>query len=64
MVTHHLEGLPGGTSHAVLLSDGRVVGSRPVDTVLTTENVTAAFAHPTRVAHHEGRWLAQAEHRR
>jgi ABC-type glutathione transport system ATPase component len=42
MVTHHLEELPGGTTHAVLLSDGRAVSSGPVDTVLTTEDVAAA----------------------
>jgi iron complex transport system ATP-binding protein len=58
LVTHHLEELPSSTSHAVLLSDGRVVGAGPADEVLTTANVTAAFAHPIRVGRHEGRWFA------
>lgn len=60
LVTHHLEELPSSTSHALLLSEGSVVGSGVASEVLTTRNVSAAFAHPIRVAKHDGRWFALA----
>ncbi|GAB2829395.1 ATP-binding cassette domain-containing protein [Actinocorallia aurea] len=60
LVTHHLEELPASTTHALLLSEGRVVSSGPVDTALTTPHVTTAFAHPIEVHRHDGRWTARA----
>ncbi|MFC7876204.1 ABC transporter ATP-binding protein [Isoptericola sp. NPDC057391] len=56
LVTHHLEELPTSTSHALLLSHGRAVAAGPVDEVLTSEHVTAAFEHPIEVRHDDGRW--------
>ncbi|VXB08112.1 ABC transporter ATP-binding protein [Aeromicrobium sp. 9AM] len=61
LVTHHLEELPSSTSHAVLLSDGRVVSAGPIHDVLTTANVSSAFEHPIRVGQHDRRWYALAE---
>ncbi|WP_244930740.1 ATP-binding cassette domain-containing protein [Nocardioides sp. W7] len=60
MVTHHFEELPATTTHAALLRLGRVVAAGPVDEVLTTELVTACFAHPIEVHRHRGRWSATA----
>ena len=60
LVTHHLEELPTATTHALLLSGGRVVASGPAAETLTTENVTAAFRHPIAVRHDDGRWSARA----
>jgi iron complex transport system ATP-binding protein len=59
LVTHHLEELPEETTHAVLLSHGRVVVAGLIDDVLTSANVTAAFEHPIEVEHREGRWSAR-----
>jgi iron complex transport system ATP-binding protein len=58
VVTHHLEELPPGTSHAMLLrSGGRVLAQGPVDSVLTGENVSACFDYPVRLTRtEEGRW--------
>ncbi|MFJ4655512.1 ABC transporter ATP-binding protein [Nocardia sp. NPDC088792] len=56
LVTHHLEELPPGTTHAMLLRDGRTVAAGPVDEVITTEHISACFDHPVRILRHEGRW--------
>jgi iron complex transport system ATP-binding protein len=60
LVTHHLEELPETTSHALLLSHGRIVASGPIEEAVTTETVTAAFEHPIRVERADGRWSARA----
>lgn len=56
LVTHHLEELPPGTTHALLLRGGKVLGSGPVDEVLTSESASECFGHPLRLARHGGRW--------
>lgn len=60
MVTHHLEELPTTTTHAMLIKDGGVVAAGPAEVTVTTENVSAAFAHPIDVRHQDGRWAARA----
>jgi iron complex transport system ATP-binding protein len=61
LVTHHLEELPTTTTHALLIAEGRTVASGPAREVVTTDNVTAAFAHPVQVGYDEGRWTARAK---
>ncbi|WP_405493567.1 ABC transporter ATP-binding protein [Nocardia sp. NBC_00511] len=56
LVTHHLEDLPPGTTHAMLLRDGRTVAAGPVDEVITTANISTSFDHPVRIRRDEGRW--------
>ncbi|GAA0559304.1 ATP-binding cassette domain-containing protein [Paractinoplanes ferrugineus] len=63
LVTHHLEELPEGTTHALLIAAGRVVAAGPAESVLTNANVTAAFRHPIEVEHRAGRWSARAARR-
>ncbi|MEU8802673.1 ATP-binding cassette domain-containing protein [Spirillospora sp. NPDC048819] len=60
LVTHHLEELPAGTDHALLLRDGRVVAAGPSDDVLTTDLISACFGHPITVTRTNGRWSATA----
>ncbi|MBM7848520.1 ABC transporter ATP-binding protein [Arthrobacter roseus] len=60
LVTHHLEEVPPGFTHALLLNDGAVVASGPVDEVLTEENLSAAFGLPLLVNHTDGRYSAIA----
>jgi iron complex transport system ATP-binding protein len=60
LVTHHLEELPTTTTHALLISGGRVTAAGPVGTVLTSDNVSAAFRHPISVQYQDGRWAARA----
>jgi iron complex transport system ATP-binding protein len=60
LVTHHLEELPSTTTHAMLVSHGRLTAVGDVHDVVTTENVSAAFEHPIDVTFHDGRWGARA----
>ncbi|WSC96792.1 ATP-binding cassette domain-containing protein [Streptomyces sp. NBC_01754] len=56
LVTHHLEELPPGTTHAMLLRDGRCLASGPVGETLTGDLVSRCFGHPVRLFRTEGRW--------
>lgn len=64
LVTHHLEELPSTTTHAMLISRGRVVAAGSAAGVITTENVTTAFEHPIVVEHRDARWSARAHRQR
>jgi iron complex transport system ATP-binding protein len=61
LVTHHLEELPTTTTHALLIAEGRTVAIGPARSTVTTDNVSAAFAHPVVVGYDEGRWTARAK---
>ncbi|KUL39378.1 ABC transporter ATP-binding protein [Streptomyces sp. NRRL F-4489] len=56
LVTHHLEELPPGTTHALLLRDGRCLASGPVGEVLTSDQVSKCFDHPIHLTRADGRW--------
>jgi iron complex transport system ATP-binding protein len=60
LVTHHVEEIPVGTTHALLLARGRVVASGPVGQVLTSANLTQAFGIPLVVEGSAGRWTARS----
>jgi iron complex transport system ATP-binding protein len=60
LVTHHVEEVPIGTTHALLLARGRVVAAGPVREVLTGPLLTRAYGLPLRVEHHDGRFAARA----
>lgn len=64
LVTHHLEEIPESTSHAALISRGRLTAAGGIAEVLTTDNVTAAFEHPIEVGHADGRWSARTIRKR
>ncbi|MFC7310338.1 ABC transporter ATP-binding protein [Streptomyces monticola] len=63
LVTHHLEELPEGTSHALLLRGGRALAAGPVARVLTGELVSECFDHPVEVTRTAGRWQVRARRR-
>ncbi|MEU0068805.1 ATP-binding cassette domain-containing protein [Streptomyces sp. NPDC006332] len=60
LVTHHLEELPPGTTHVMLLRDGRCLASGPADEVLTSDQVSTCFDHPVRLTRVDGRWSVRA----
>lgn len=60
LVTHHIEEIPVGTTHAILLKDGKVAVSGPVQSVVTTEHVSAVFGLPIEVTHESSRFFARA----
>jgi len=59
LVTHHVEEVPDGFTHALLLRRGTVVAQGKVDEVFTTEHLSKAFGLPLRVDHQNGRWSAR-----
>lgn len=60
LVTHHVEEIPPGFTHLLLLGKARVQAAGPIEEVLTAQNLSAAFGLPLVVAHGGGRWLARA----
>lgn len=60
MVTHHVEEIPVGFTHALLLRDGAAVAQGPVDTVITSENLSETFGLPIHLTSDNGRFAARA----
>jgi len=60
LVTHHIEEIPAGTTHAMLLKDGKIAVSGPVESVITSEHVSAVFGIPIAVTHESSRFFARA----
>jgi iron complex transport system ATP-binding protein len=60
MVTHHVEEVPAGFTHAMLLRRGAVLAAGPVHEVFTERNLSRCFGLPLRVSRHAGRWSATA----
>ncbi len=58
MVTHHVEEIPQGFTHAMLLDEGKQVVAGPIDEVLTGENLTTAFHQPITLDTVDGRFFA------
>jgi iron complex transport system ATP-binding protein len=46
LVTHHVDEIPPGTTHALLLKAGKVVAQGPLSAALTAETLTACFGMP------------------
>jgi iron complex transport system ATP-binding protein len=62
VVTHHVEEIPPGFTHALLLAGGKVVAHGPIDSVITSSNLTTAFGQPLVVERRDGRYAARGEH--
>lgn len=60
LVTHHVEEVPPGWTHALLLRSGGVVASGPIGAVLTEEALSATFGLPLHLEHGGDRWRAWA----
>lgn len=60
LVTHHLEEVPPGFTHAMLMRDGEVVAAGPVEEVLTSGNLSETFGLPLDVSVNAGRYTATA----
>ncbi|MBU8832847.1 ABC transporter ATP-binding protein [Mycolicibacterium goodii] len=69
LVTHHVEEIPVGFSHGLILSEGKVVASGLLTDVLTAENLSKAFGLAIALEMIDGRYFARrvrsrAAHRR
>lgn len=58
LVSHQLEDVPVGMTHAALLGAGRIRQAGPIAEVLTSSLVSDLFELPLEVHSHEGRWSA------
>jgi iron complex transport system ATP-binding protein len=59
LVSHHVEEIPPGFSHALLLRGGRVVAAGLLDDVLTEANLSTTFGMPLVVTRADDRWAAR-----
>ena len=64
LVSHHVEEIPPGFTHALLLRGGRVVADGPIDEVVTEEHLAETFDMPLVLTHEAGRWSARRRSRR
>jgi iron complex transport system ATP-binding protein len=60
LVTHHVEEIPPGITHALLLRDGRVVAQGLAEDVLNSEHLSATFGLPLSLERVGGRYFARA----
>ncbi|MEO7428879.1 MAG: ABC transporter ATP-binding protein [Acidimicrobiales bacterium] len=60
LVTHHVEEIPRGTTHVLLLRDGRVAAQGPIDAVLQGDSLSATFGLPLVLERRGDRWAAWA----
>jgi iron complex transport system ATP-binding protein len=60
LVTHHVEEVPAGFTHAMLLRRGSVIAMGKVDEVFTEQHLTKAFGVPLAVERENGRWYARS----
>jgi iron complex transport system ATP-binding protein len=58
LVTHHVEEIPSGFGHALVLGAGRVAAAGPIDDVLGGPAPAAAFGVPLRIGREAGRYRA------
>lgn len=58
LVTHHLEEIPPGFTHVLLLRDGAPVASGPIEETMTSANLSRTFDTELDLVHRDGRYSA------
>jgi iron complex transport system ATP-binding protein len=61
MVTHHVEEIPAGFTHALVLKDGRVHAAGLISSTLSSEVLSSAFGFPITVSRVAGRFAARGD---
>jgi iron complex transport system ATP-binding protein len=59
LVTHHVEEIPRGFTHVLMLRDGAVTASGPIPETLTAENLARTFGMRLELTHSDGRYAAR-----
>ncbi|MCW2831858.1 MAG: iron transporter ATP-binding protein [Aeromicrobium sp.] len=59
MVSHHVEEIPVGFTHVLLLRDGAVVAQGPLESTLTADNLGATFGQRIQLDREGGRYAAR-----
>ena len=60
MVTHHLEEIPAGFTHALILQNGKIFAAGEIEHTITSEKISEAFGLPITVDVVDGRYRARA----
>ena len=60
LVTHHVEEIPVGFTHVLMLREGAAEAAGPLAEILTGENLTRTFGVPIELTEHAGRFAARA----
>src|SRR5229473_1034666 len=60
LVTHHVEEVPDGFTHAILLRRGAVLAAGPLPEVFTEPNLSKCFGVPLLIERRSARWMARA----
>ncbi|SKC59895.1 ABC transporter ATP-binding protein [Plantibacter cousiniae (nom. nud.)] len=60
MVTHHVEEIPVGFTHVLLVRDGGIVAAGPIAETLTAEHLSATFDLPIELSEEDGRFHARS----
>lgn len=60
LVTHHVEEIPYGTTHVLLIRDGAIVAAGPILSTLTPDSLSTTFGIPISLAYDGQRWFARA----
>ena len=58
-MTHHLEEIPPGFTHALVLRNGETIASGPIADTLTDTTLTECFGVSLRVEHTDARFTAR-----
>ncbi|PRZ16205.1 ABC transporter ATP-binding protein [Nesterenkonia sandarakina] len=58
LVTHHLEEIPPGFTHVLLLRDGTTVAAGPIEETMTSANLSKTFDTELELIHRDGRFSA------
>jgi iron complex transport system ATP-binding protein len=61
LVTHHVEEIPPGFTHVLLLREGRIVAAGPLGTTMTAETLSETFGLALTLERHADRWSARAK---
>ncbi|WP_111719970.1 ABC transporter ATP-binding protein [Homoserinimonas sp. OAct 916] len=60
MVTHHVEEIPKGFTHALIIANGSFVSAGPISDVMNSETLTNAFGIDIKLTETDGRYAARA----
>ena len=60
LVTPHIEEIPAGTTHALLIKNGEIAVSGPIADVITSEHISAIFELPITVVREGERFFARS----
>jgi iron complex transport system ATP-binding protein len=60
LVTHHVEEIPPGFTHVLLLNRGQVLAAGPLADALSPASLSACFGLELRLRYEDGRWSSRA----